>query len=185
MHATHVDEVDIGLLAASGSFVCMCPTTERDLADGIAPTDRFRHDGVLVSLGSDSHAVIDLFEEARAVELDERLGTGTRGNHRVRELLAAATRRDTGRSAGPTRAGSKSAPPPTSRRSRWGRCAPPVPPPSMRSQRWCSRRAAADVTDVVVAGERVVADGRHRSIDIAAELDGAIRAVWRSVGSAP
>jgi cytosine/adenosine deaminase-related metal-dependent hydrolase len=86
-----LDETDIALLAAAGAHVCMCPTTERDLADGIGPTDRFRHDGVAITLGSDSHAVIDLFEEARAVELDERLATGERGNHAVVDLLAAAT----------------------------------------------------------------------------------------------
>ena len=38
---------------------------------------------------------------------------------------------------------------------------------------------------MTVAGERVVASGRHRSIDVAAELVAAIRAVWSDVGSAP
>ena len=42
-------------------------------------------------LGSDSHAVIDLFEEARAVELDARLATGVRGQHTAVDLLTAAT----------------------------------------------------------------------------------------------
>ena len=46
---------------------------------------------VRLALGSDSHAVIDLFEEARAVELDERLATGERGHHGAAELLRAAT----------------------------------------------------------------------------------------------
>ena len=41
--------------------------------------------------GSDSQAFIDLFEEARAIELDERLATGVRGNHTPAQLLAAAT----------------------------------------------------------------------------------------------
>ena len=91
VHATHVTEHDVSLLATSTSGVCMCPTTERDLADGIGPTARFRDGGVAMCLGSDSHAVIDLFEEARAVELDERLASGVRGTHRVTDLLAAAT----------------------------------------------------------------------------------------------
>jgi cytosine/adenosine deaminase-related metal-dependent hydrolase len=47
--------------------------------------------GIGLCLGSDSHAIIDLFEEARAVELDERLATGTRGHHPPSELLVAAT----------------------------------------------------------------------------------------------
>ena len=184
VHATHVDESDIALLAASGSCVCMCPTTERDLADGIAPTDRFRHDGVPISLGSDSHAVIDLFEEARAVELDERLGTGTRGNHRVRELLAAATATGHG-SLGWPDAG----------RIEIGAAADfaTVSLTSVRTAGTTADHAlaavvfaatAADVTDVVVAGEQLVVGGRHRSIDVAAELDAAIRALWTAVGAA-
>ena len=35
--------------------------------------------------------VIDLWEEARAIELDERLVSGTRGHLRVEELLTAMT----------------------------------------------------------------------------------------------
>ena len=47
--------------------------------------------GASLSLGSDSHAVIDLFEEARAVELDERLASGERGRHTAAALLRAAS----------------------------------------------------------------------------------------------
>jgi formiminoglutamate deiminase len=85
VHATHLLEHDRALLESSGAFCCMCPTTERDLADGIGtPPGR-------LALGSDSNAVIDLFEEARAVELNERLLTGVRGKHTVAELATAAT----------------------------------------------------------------------------------------------
>ena len=69
----------------------MCPTTERDLADGIGPAARWPPAGCPMTLGSDSHAVIDLFEEARAVELDERLRTERRGHWPAAELLRAAT----------------------------------------------------------------------------------------------
>ena len=62
------------LLAQRPPRCCVCPTTERDLADGIGPdADGCAPPGIELALGSDSHAVIDLFEEARAVELDERL----------------------------------------------------------------------------------------------------------------
>ncbi len=44
------------------------------------------------TLGSDSQAVIDPFEEARAVELDERLATGVRGRHTADELAARPRR---------------------------------------------------------------------------------------------
>jgi formiminoglutamate deiminase len=89
VHATHVSDQDIQLLG--GRAVCLCPTTERDLADGVGPAKRLHDAGVALALGSDSHAVIDHFEEARAVELDERLVTGERGIHRPADLLRHAT----------------------------------------------------------------------------------------------
>ena len=91
VHATHLTETDVRLLGESRTFACFCPTTERDLADGIGPS-RFLHDaGSRLTLGSDSHAVIDLFEEMRAVEMHERLATQQRVHWSADELLAAAT----------------------------------------------------------------------------------------------
>ena len=109
----------------------------RDRPDGAVPRRRRSRS----SLGSDSHAVIDLFEEARAVELDERLATGTRGNHGVRDLAAG---RDRGRPpvarlAG-VPAGSRSARPPTWSPSPSARCAPPARRRATPWRRWCSRR---------------------------------------------
>ena len=92
VHATHLTAPDINLLAGSGTGACFCPTTERDLADGIGPARELLDGGAPLSLGSDSHAVIDIFEEARAVELDERLTSRRRGHFRASELLTAATR---------------------------------------------------------------------------------------------
>jgi formiminoglutamate deiminase len=92
VHATHLEEVDVDLLGGSGTGVCFCPTTERDLADGTGPARALADRGSPLSLGSDSHAMIDLFEEARAVELDERLASQRRGHFTATELLTAATR---------------------------------------------------------------------------------------------
>ncbi|HEX4787433.1 MAG TPA: formimidoylglutamate deiminase, partial [Actinospica sp.] len=91
VHATHLSQVDIDILGEAHSCVCMCPTTERDLADGIGAARSMFEAGSPVALGSDSHAVIDLFEEARAVELDERLSTERRGHWPAADLLRAAT----------------------------------------------------------------------------------------------
>ncbi|MFI9310368.1 formimidoylglutamate deiminase [Streptomyces triculaminicus] len=91
VHATHLTDEDISLLGGAGSTICMCPTTERDLADGIGPAVRLQRAGSPLSLGSDSHAVIDLLEEARAMELDERLRSRTRGHWTAAALLRAAT----------------------------------------------------------------------------------------------
>ncbi|MFC4585364.1 formimidoylglutamate deiminase [Sphaerisporangium corydalis] len=91
VHATHLTGRDVTLLGDSGTGVCMCPTTERDLADGIGPARALADAGSPLSLGSDSHAVVDLFEEARGVELDERLATRHRGHWLAADLLRAAT----------------------------------------------------------------------------------------------
>jgi cytosine/adenosine deaminase-related metal-dependent hydrolase len=91
VHATHLTDRDVALLGSSGTAACFCPTTERDLGDGVGPSVALRAAGSPLTLGSDSHAVIDLFEEMRAVELDERLVTRRRGHWRADDLLRAAT----------------------------------------------------------------------------------------------
>ncbi|QIY67397.1 formimidoylglutamate deiminase [Streptomyces sp. RPA4-2] len=91
VHNTHLTDEDIALLGGSSTGTCMCPTTERDLADGIGPAAALQRAGSPLSLGSDSHAVIDLLEEARAMELNERLRTRTRGHWTAAALLRAAS----------------------------------------------------------------------------------------------
>ena len=91
VHATHLSDDDIRLLGESRTNVCFCPTTERDLADGIGPARRLHDAGATLTLGSDSHAVIDLFEEMRAVEMHERLASQRRGHW---SAARAARRRD-------------------------------------------------------------------------------------------
>ena len=91
VHATHLTDDDVRLLGGSATYSCFCPTTERDLGDGIGPSRRLHEAGSRLTLGSDSHAVIDPFEEMRAVELDERLATQSRGHWTAADLLAAAT----------------------------------------------------------------------------------------------
>lgn len=91
VHATHLDPTDVRLLGEARVFTCFCPTTERDLADGIGPARALHGAGARLTLGSDSHAVIDLFEEMRAVEMHERLASRRRGHWSAAELLAAAT----------------------------------------------------------------------------------------------
>ncbi|HSI92487.1 MAG TPA: formimidoylglutamate deiminase [Jiangellaceae bacterium] len=91
VHATHLDAADIDLLGTSGTTVCFCPTTERDLADGIGPARALQGAGARLALGSDQHAVIDLLEEARALEMHERLATQQRGRFAPDELITAMT----------------------------------------------------------------------------------------------
>jgi len=95
VHAIHLEDRDHALLA--GHNVCACPTTEADLGDGIIPAPRHRQHGTGLALGSDSNAVIDLVQEARLLEMHERLRAQARlclaGPDPVgRTLLDIATR---------------------------------------------------------------------------------------------
>jgi formiminoglutamate deiminase len=91
VHATHLTGSDVGLLGGGRCHVCFCPTTEADLADGIGPARELADAGGMLTVGSDSHAVIDLLEEARRVELGERLASQERGHFTAVELATAAT----------------------------------------------------------------------------------------------
>ena len=177
VHATHLTETDIALLGKSHTCVCLCPTTERDLADGVGPAAALRDAGATLSLGTDSNAFIDMFEETRAIETDERLVTGKRGLHTPSSLLAAAT------SVGSTSLG-------------WGTHGIQVGNPadfialSLDSVRLASfdgangaahivhSAAPTDVRDVWVGGKQVVANFQHVEIgDVVAGLRNAIAAV--------
>ena len=73
VHAIHVTPKAIPSLVRTGAIVCACPTTERNLGDGVVPADEYFKQGVAVCLGSDSHAQIDLLEDARELEYHLRL----------------------------------------------------------------------------------------------------------------
>ncbi|MGH9069322.1 MAG: formimidoylglutamate deiminase [Acidimicrobiales bacterium] len=176
VHATHLTDDDVDLLGASRTCVCLCPTTERDLADGIGPGLRLAGAGSPLSLGSDSQAVIDLFEEARAVELDERLATGRRGRHRAPDLLAAATSTGSA-SLGWPEAG-RIVPGALADMVTVGLGSPRLAgtEPARAVEAAVFAATGSDVTDVVVGGRHVVAGGRHLLVpDVAAKLDRAIR----------
>lgn len=171
VHATHLTGEDIALLAASGTGACFCPTTERDLADGIGPARRLADAGVPLSLGSDQHAVIDLIEDARALEMHERLDSGRRGRFTPDQLLAALTnhrplgRPDAGRLAAGAAADLVAVRLDTVRTA------------GIDPAQVLFAATAADVDTVLVAGEPVVRDGQHRIGDVGALLTSAIRAL--------
>ena len=175
VHATHLTDVDVGLLGSSATYSCFCPTTERDLADGIGPSVQLRDAGSPLTLGSDSHAIIDLFEEMRAVELNERLATQERGHWSAAELLKAATidgHRSIGfEDAGAIRVGARAdlvaVRLDTVRTAGTGGSAETA----------VFAATAADVSDVVVAGNHLVAGGKHAHLDVPAQLTTSIEAV--------
>jgi formiminoglutamate deiminase len=174
VHATHVSDEDVAALGAAGAFSCLCPTTERDLADGVGPARRLLDAGARLALGSDSNAIIEPLEEARAVELDERLATLVRGHHSGDELLFAAT-------AG----GYESTGWPEGGMIRAGALADLVAldvggvrlagtPDADVIDAVVFAGAAGDVRDVIVGGRFVVRDGEHVALDAARELQAAL-----------
>jgi formimidoylglutamate deiminase len=73
VHAIHITQEEARTLARARATVCACPTTERNLGDGIVPAEMLFAEGVGISLGTDSHAQIDLLEDARELEYHLRL----------------------------------------------------------------------------------------------------------------
>jgi cytosine/adenosine deaminase-related metal-dependent hydrolase len=165
----------MALLGECQAYACICPTTERDLGDGLAPSLDLAAAGCTLTLGSDSHAVIDMLEEARGVEYCERLARQSRGVFTAAALLDAAT------CAGHASLGWPDA----------GEIAPgawaDLVTVSLESVRTAGGPAlettifgatAADVRDVVIGGQDVVRDGAHLLVaDVPAALSAAIRAV--------
>jgi len=178
VHATHLSAVDIALLGRSATYACFCPTTEADLADGIGPARALAEAGSALTVGSDSQAVIDLFEEARRIEQGERLVTHERGHFTAAGLAGAAT------AAGHASLGWPDA----------GRLAPgalaDLVTVALDTTRTAGARpatvlesvifgaTAADVRDVVAGGRAVVRDGRHLLVeDVPGALSAAISAL--------
>ncbi|MFE2477126.1 formimidoylglutamate deiminase [Streptomyces sp. NPDC059389] len=178
VHNTHLTDTDIALLGGTTTGTCMCPTTERDLADGIGPATRLQHAGSPLSLGSDSHAVIDLLEEARAMELNERLRSRTRGHWTANSLLTAATedghaalglpdagRLEVGALADFTTIALDSV-----------RTAGPLP--RLGAETAVFAATASDVRHTVVGGRHIVRDGAHTLVpDVPSALSESIAAV--------
>jgi formimidoylglutamate deiminase len=73
VHAIHIREDEIAMLAEADATICSCPTTERNLGDGIIAADRVMEAAVRVALGSDSQAQIDPLEDARELDYHLRL----------------------------------------------------------------------------------------------------------------
>ncbi|MFE6978376.1 formimidoylglutamate deiminase [Streptomyces sp. NPDC057682] len=180
VHNTHLTPEDIALVGSHGTGTCMCPTTERDLADGIGPAAALQDAGSPLSLGSDSHAVIDLFEEARAMELNERLRTRARGHWTAAALLRAATadgHAALGRpDAGVLEPGAPADLVTVAMDS--VRTAGPVP--RLAAEAAVFAASAADVRHTVVAGRHLVRDGRHTLVpDVPRALAEAVAALHR------
>jgi formiminoglutamate deiminase len=172
VHATHLTEADIALLGGSTTTACLCPTTERDLADGLGPARALRDAGCPLALGGDQHAITDPFEEARGLEMHERLGSGERGRFTPAELLDASTahpalgRPDAGRLEPGARADLVAVRLDTPRTA------------GIDPAQVLFAATGADVDTVLVDGRVVVSGGRHVLGDVGALLQAAIAPLW-------
>ena len=177
VHATHLTDADAAALGGGRCTCCLCPTTERDLADGVGPARALAEAGAELALGTDSHAAIDMLEEARAVELDERLATGERGHHDAAALLRAATAAGHASIGWPEAGGLEP-----------GAIADLVTVdldgvrvagsnPDTALETVVFAAAAGDVNRVVCGGREIVRDGAHLGLDVAAELQESIASV--------
>ncbi|GAA4374210.1 formimidoylglutamate deiminase [Nocardioides caricicola] len=164
VHATHLSDEDVALLGDTRTNVCITPTTERDLADGIGPARRLAEAGCRITIGSDSHAVIDPFEELRGLEMDERLATQVRGHWSAVELLeiGTASRIAVGEPADLVTIDTAS---------------PRTAGAGADENTAVFAATGADVTHVVVDGARVYTSADDESIG--RELDAAMGALWR------
>ncbi|HEY0168461.1 MAG TPA: formimidoylglutamate deiminase [Jatrophihabitans sp.] len=173
VHATHLSAEDIALHGRAGTNISFCPTTERDLADGIGPAPELAAAGARLTLGSDQNACVDLLEEARALELDARLASLRRGRFTPAELVEAMTGHaslgwsDAGRLAPGQRADL------VALRLDTVRTAGALP------EQVTLVAGAADVDTVLVDGRLVVSGGRHVLGDVAGLLAEAIAPLWR------
>ncbi|HKV36258.1 MAG TPA: formimidoylglutamate deiminase [Pyrinomonadaceae bacterium] len=174
VHAIHVTPKAINAFARTQANVCACPTTERNLGDGVVPVDAYFNAGVPVSLGTDSQTQIDLLEDARELEYHLRLqrtarnilapGDDTQQSALARRLFACAT------TSGATSIGFNG-----------GTLEPGAPAdfftvdlddPSVAGSTADNLLAnvvfslsRTAIKDVVVGGKRIVADGRHARQD--------------------
>ena len=174
VHATHLSDDDIGLLASMDTAVCACPGTEADLADGIGPFRRLWEAGAPLCVGSDQHASVDLLGEARAIEQHERLARGRRAvftPHQLVEALTVNGHRSLGwQDAGTIEVGHNA-----------DLVAVALDSPrtaGIDPAQVVMAAGSTDVRTVVVDGRVVVEEGRHVLGDVGRLLADAITPLW-------
>jgi formimidoylglutamate deiminase len=174
VHATHMNEEEIGSLAAAGAVVGLCPTTEANLGDGLFPLAGFLAAGGRIGIGSDSHVSVSPVEELRWLEYGQRLVHGRRN------IAASRTEPNTGArlfraalAGGSQALGQKTGSAPSDRAADQVELdtAHPLLVASDGDELLDCLVFAGNrplVTGVFVCGKQVVRDGRHALADAAA-----------------
>jgi cytosine/adenosine deaminase-related metal-dependent hydrolase len=172
VHATHLTDDDLATLGSAGITACLCPTTERDLADGIGPARALADAGARLSLGSDQHVAVDMFAEAQALEGHERLTSRRRGRFAPADLVTTLTAHeslgwdDVGRLEVGARADLVVVRDDTVRTA------------GASPEQLLLAASAADISTVIVDGVEVVSAGHHRLGDVGVLLGETISELW-------
>jgi formimidoylglutamate deiminase len=175
VHATHLTDAETRDIAASGATVAICPTTEANLGDGLFPLRAYLAAGGAFGIGSDSQISVSPVEELRWLEYGQRLAT------RHRNIAVGAISTSVGETllhgvlaTGAQATGQHAA-------DDWlvlDDGAPQLAGATVDDavDRWLFSGNRPLVREVVVGGERVVVDGRHRGRDgIASRYAAAMR----------
>jgi len=186
IHATHLTEDEVSMIAKSGAVVGLCPTTEANLGDGLFPLDAYLKQGGEIAIGSDSHISVSLIEELRLLEYGQRL------SHQRRNISANQDEIHTGTNlykkalSGGTRAsGFNNGAIEIGRRADIivldDRSPLLVGTPKVNIiDRFIFSGNVSPIKDVYVAGEKVVSDYKHRKEEqIAAEFASSMRGLQK------
>ena len=187
VHAIHVTDSELDALAETDTVICSCPTTERNLGDGIMDAAKAATRGICFAFGSDSQAQIDPLEDARELEYHLRLQSEKRAvmdgigeqnmSQRLLQYATAGSAESLGFDSGVLAAGRpadffaidlEDA-------SIAGNSSVDLLPMVVFG---LDRRA---ITDVVVCGKHIYRDGSH---PLAGEIVGQYKAVHRKVWGA-
>ncbi len=184
VHATHLDDDEVGRLAASDAVAGLCPTTEANLGDGLFRLGDYLAAGGRLGIGSDSQVSVSPVEELRWLEYGQRLSSGRRNvaageaeRSTARVLLEAAWSggaRASGRAVGRLEVGA---------RADWLVLDPEHPvlvghEGDRLLDAWIFSGNDSPVTEVWVGGIRVVADGRYLWADeVGARFRGNVRSL--------
>lgn len=168
VHAIHLERREIDRLGQTQTTICACPSTERNLGDGIVEVDQLLEAGARVSLGTDSQAHVDLLQEAQQLEGHLRLlrlrrnvltpATGARDGlaARLLDCMTARGARSLGLEVGTLAAGE----PADFVTVDLSHPAVLGPDEALLSRVVLGAPSAA-VDEVYVGGKRIVAQGRH------------------------
>jgi|KBSSwiStaDraftv2_1062776.scaffolds.fasta_scaffold390202_2 5-methylthioadenosine/S-adenosylhomocysteine deaminase len=94
VHAVHLEEAELDVMAREGVSVAHCPSSNLKLASGIAPVAAMRARGIRVGLGTDGAASnnrLDLLTEARTAALLAKAASGDAAAMPAIEALEMAT----------------------------------------------------------------------------------------------